>query len=59
MAQAKKQQHDHTATADMCPHYEAAMEHFQKAKDEPKVARDVGCKKFFPTIGMTLTVSCE
>jgi hypothetical protein len=30
-----------------------------KAKDEPKVARDVGCKKFFPTIGMTLTVSCE
>ncbi len=30
-----------------------------KAKDEPKVARDVGCKKFFPAIGMTLTVSCE
>ena len=30
-----------------------------KAKDEPKVARDVGCKKFFPSVGMTLTVSCE
>ncbi len=30
-----------------------------KAKDEPKVARDVGCKKFFPSVGMTLTVPCQ
>ena len=30
-----------------------------KAKDEPKVTKNVGCKKFFPTVGMTLTVSCE
>jgi hypothetical protein len=29
------------------------------AKDEPKTARNVGCKKFFPTVGMTLTVPCE
>ena len=29
------------------------------AKDEPKVSRNVGCKKFFPTVGMTLTVPCE
>jgi hypothetical protein len=27
--------------------------------DEPKVSRYVGCKKFFPTVGMTLTVPCE
>ena len=27
--------------------------------DEPKVSRNVGCKKFFPTVGMTLTVPCE
>jgi hypothetical protein len=30
-----------------------------KAKDEPEVTRNVGCKKFFPSIGMTLTVTCE
>ncbi len=28
-------------------------------KDEPKATRKVGCKKFFPTVGMTLTVPCE
>ncbi len=30
-----------------------------KAKDEPEVTKNVGCKKFFPSVGMTLTVSCE
>ena len=29
------------------------------AMDEPKATRKVGCKKFFPTVGMTLTVPCE
>ena len=29
------------------------------AKEEPKATRKVGCKKFFPTVGMTLTVPCE
>ena len=29
------------------------------AKDEPKATRKVGCMKFFPTVGMTLTVPCE
>jgi hypothetical protein len=27
--------------------------------DEPKVSKAIGCKKFFPTVGMTLTVPCE
>jgi len=27
--------------------------------EEPKVSSNVGCKKFFPTVGMTLTVPCE
>lgn len=27
--------------------------------EEPKVNKKVGCKKFFPTVGMTLTVPCE
>jgi len=27
--------------------------------EEPKVKKNVGCKKFFPTVGMTLTVPCE
>jgi hypothetical protein len=27
--------------------------------EEPKVSRNVGCKKFFPSVGMTLTVPCE
>ena len=26
---------------------------------EPKVSKAVSCKKFFPTVGMTLTVPCE
>jgi hypothetical protein len=26
---------------------------------ETKVSTNVGCKKFFPTVGMTLTVPCE
>jgi hypothetical protein len=30
-----------------------------KPTDEPKAPRNVGCKKFFPTVGMTLTVPCE
>jgi len=27
--------------------------------EEPKVNKNVGCKKFFPAVGMTLTVPCE
>lgn len=27
--------------------------------EEPEVNRNVGCKKFFPSVGMTLTVPCE
>jgi hypothetical protein len=30
-----------------------------KPKGQPKAPRNVNCKKFFPTIGMTLTVPCE
>jgi hypothetical protein len=29
------------------------------AKDEPKAAQKVGCKKYFPTAGMTLSVPCD
>jgi hypothetical protein len=33
----------------------------ETAKTEKKVAvaKDVGCKQFFPSVGMTLTVSCD
>ena len=30
-----------------------------RPKAEPKVNKNVGCKKFFPSVGMTLTVPCE
>ena len=30
-----------------------------KPKDEPETTRNGGCKRFFPTIGKTLTVACE
>ena len=30
-----------------------------KPKDEPETTRNVGCKKFFPAVGITLTVACE
>ncbi len=29
------------------------------ATEEPKISTNVSCKKFFPAIGMTLTVPCE
>ncbi len=29
------------------------------AKDEPKAPQKVGCKKYFPTAGMTLSVPCD
>lgn len=31
----------------------------QDAGEEPQVSTNVGCKKFFPTVGMTLSVPCE
>ncbi len=30
-----------------------------QAADEPKSAKKLDCKKFFPSVGMTLTVPCE
>jgi len=30
-----------------------------KAEEKPEVVADVGCRKFFATIGQTLTVPCE
>ena len=38
----------------------ALLEAGDKPAEEPQqVAQDVGCKKFFPTIGQTLTVPCQ
>jgi hypothetical protein len=28
-------------------------------KDEPEITKNVGCKKFFPAVGMALTVPCD
>ncbi len=30
-----------------------------KPNDKPRTTKNVGCKKFFPSVGMTLTVTCE
>jgi len=30
-----------------------------KANDEPETTKSLSCKKFFPSVGMTLTVPCE
>jgi hypothetical protein len=30
-----------------------------KTEKKVAVAKDVGCKQFFPSVGMTLTVSCD
>jgi len=38
---------------------ENTVETEAEPKDEPKTAKKVGCKKFFPAVGMTLTVACE
>jgi hypothetical protein len=38
---------------------EEAIETEAISKDEPETNRNVGCKKFFPAVGMTLTVPCE
>jgi len=44
-------------TAETVP--ENPVETEAEPKDEPKTAKKVGCKKFFPAVGMTLTVACE
>jgi len=44
-----------TASLDNDEIFETEVE----AKDEPKASSNVGCKKFFPTVGKTLTVPCE
>jgi len=28
-------------------------------KDQPEITKNVGCKKFFPAVGMALTVPCD
>ena len=38
---------------------ENTVETEAEPKDLPKTAKKVGCKKFFPAVGMTLTVACE
>jgi len=38
---------------------ENAVETETKPKDKPRTTKKVGCKKFFPSAGMTLTVTCE
>ena len=38
---------------------EKPVETETKPKNEPKTTGNVGCKKFFPTVGMTLTVPCD
>jgi hypothetical protein len=30
-----------------------------ETKDKPRTTKNVGCKKFFPSVGMTLSVTCE
>jgi len=30
-----------------------------KPNDKPRTTKNVGCKKFFPSVGMTLSVTCE
>ena len=36
-----------------------AIETKTEEPEAPKVRKKTGCKKFFPTVGMTLTVPCE
>jgi len=36
-----------------------AIETKTEETEAPKVRKKTGCKKFFPTVGMTLTVPCE
>ena len=37
----------------------AKIESDANVADEPKTAEELGCKKFFPSVAMTLTVPCE
>ncbi|HEX9881069.1 MAG TPA: hypothetical protein VGA65_01030 [Hyphomicrobium sp.] len=37
----------------------ASADENSDALEEPKSAKTVDCKKFFPSVGMTLTVPCE
>ncbi len=38
---------------------ENTVETETKRKDKPRTTKNVDCKKFFPSVGMTLSVTCE
>jgi len=38
---------------------ENTVETETKRKDKPRTTKNVGCKKFFPSVGMTLSVTCK
>jgi 7-keto-8-aminopelargonate synthetase-like enzyme len=38
---------------------ETAVKTETTPKDKPRTTKNVGCKKFFPSVGMTLSVTCE
>ena len=38
---------------------ENAVETKTKPKDKPRTTKNVDCKKFFPSVGMTLSVTCK
>lgn len=38
---------------------QVAEENGEKTEEKVVAAKDLGCKQFFPAVGMTLSVSCE
>jgi hypothetical protein len=46
-------------TASLTDAEAAPSEEIKAAVEEPKVTENVGCKKFIPTVGVTVTVPCE
>lgn len=47
------------ALADEVETVPASEQKSQTASTEPKAAASVGCKKFIPTVGVTVTIPCE
>jgi len=60
--QAAKSENSIIASAPFKKHksvQENSVETVAEPKDDPKTTKNLDCKKFFPAVGMTLTVPCE
>ena len=58
VASAAETENENSTISTALLNTDEAIETEEMPEDEPKTTRNVGCKKFFPSIGRSLTVPC-